>query len=158
VLPRADQLFAQPRQRFDYASERLGHALRRNLREHRRAFAEAATLLRPRAVASQIAAGRERVQALGQRLERGHNARLTQDRKRLESLIRVLDSVSYRGVLERGFALVRGPDGHVRRRAAAVVAGETLSVTFADGTREAVAGGTPKPRMPRPKAGQGTLF
>src|SRR5271154_1795075 len=30
ALPRADQLFAQPRQRFDVASERLGHALRRN--------------------------------------------------------------------------------------------------------------------------------
>ena len=37
ALPRADQLFAQPRQRFDYAAERLGQALRRNVQEHRRA-------------------------------------------------------------------------------------------------------------------------
>ncbi len=50
VLPRADQLFAQPRQRLDHVGERLGHALRRNLQEHRRAFAAAAALLRPKAV------------------------------------------------------------------------------------------------------------
>ncbi len=45
VLPRADQLFAQPQQRLDVASDKLGSALRRNLQEHRRAFGEAAALL-----------------------------------------------------------------------------------------------------------------
>jgi exodeoxyribonuclease VII large subunit len=158
VLPRADQLFAAPRQRFDYVSERLGHALRRNLQEHRRSLVETATLLRPKAIAGQIAAGRERAAALGQRLARAQTARLEQDRRRLEALARVLDGVSYVGVLERGFALVRGADGHVRRRAASVASGETLSLTFADGAREAVAGGTPRPRATKPKPGQGDLF
>ena len=36
----------------------------------------------------------------------------------------MLDSVSHKSVLERGFALVRGEDGKVRRRAAAVKPGE----------------------------------
>jgi exodeoxyribonuclease VII large subunit len=70
----------------------------------------------------------------------------------------VLDGVSYVGVLERGFALVRGFDGHIRRRAASVATGETLSLTFADGAREAVAGGAPRPRPAKPKPGQGDLF
>jgi exodeoxyribonuclease VII large subunit len=164
VLPRADQLFAQPRQRFDAASEKLRNALRRNLQEHRRAFAEASALLRPKPIGQHILVCAERTSVLGQRLQRSFTARLSEDRKRLEATTRVLDSVSYKGVLERGFVLVRGADGHVRRRAEAVAAGEALSLTFADGVREAVAGGTPsakpapKPRDTKPKPGQGTLF
>jgi len=163
VLPRADQLFAQPRQRLDYAGERLGRALLKNLQEHRRAFTKAAVLLRPRAVTGEIMACRERVTNLAQRMERCHRAGIERERKKLESITRVLDSVSYRGVLERGFVLVRGGDGHVRRRAGQVGSGEVLALTFADGTREAVAGGPPKsvssgPRVTKPKAGQGSLF
>src|SRR5213075_2495996 len=45
VLPRADQLFAEPRQRLDIAGERLGHALRRNLQKHREGFLETASQL-----------------------------------------------------------------------------------------------------------------
>ncbi|MGH6870326.1 MAG: exodeoxyribonuclease VII large subunit [Rhizomicrobium sp.] len=158
VLPRADQLFAQPRQRLDLAGERLGRALLRNLQEHRRAFTKASALLRPRVVSAEIANGRERVGVLAQRMARAQRGRVGQDRKRLEAVARVLDSVSYKGVLDRGFALVRGEDGHVRRRAASVSSGERLSLAFADGTRDAVADGAPKPRVTKPKAGQGTLF
>jgi exodeoxyribonuclease VII large subunit len=165
VLPRADQLFAQPQQRLDVASDKLGSALRRNLQEHRRAFAEAAALLRPRPIRHHITVCGERTDVLGKRMHRAFRARLNEDRKKLESLSRVLEGISYRGVLERGFALVRGADGNIRRRADAVKSGERLSLTFADGEREAVAGGAPtgtpaapKPRVTKPKAGQGDLF
>jgi len=161
VLPRADQLFAQPRQRYDHAAERLGGALRRNLQEHRRAFTEVAALLRPRPISRHIGVCGERTEALGRRLARSQTARLTEARQRLDALGRVLDGVSYRGALERGFALVRGPDGRVRRRAAQVVSGEALSLTFADGDVGAVAAGapaTPKPRSRAKPGGQGSLF
>ena len=165
VLPRADQLFAQPQQRLDVASDKLGSALRRNLQEHRRAFGEAAALLRPRPIRHHITVCGERTGALANRMERAFRARLSEDRKKLESLSRVLEGISYRGVLERGFVLVRSTDGSIRRRADAVQAGERLSLTFADGTREATAGGasTPPPaasktHMTKPKAGQGDLF
>jgi exodeoxyribonuclease VII large subunit len=161
ALPRADQLFAQPRQRFDLASERLGHALRRNLQVHRRAFTEAATLLRLKTIASKISRGAEQSDALLRRLERVFGTNLQRRRAQLEGLSRVLDGVSYRAALERGFALVRGADAHVRRRAASVQTGEKLTITFADGTVEASVGTTSDPR-PKPvrttKPGQGTLF
>jgi exodeoxyribonuclease VII large subunit len=160
VLPRAEQLFAQPRQRFDAASDKLRNALRRNLQEHRRAFAETSALLRPKPIGHHIKVCGERTDVLGRRLQRSFTARLSEDRKRLEATARVLDSVSYRGVLERGFALVRGADGRVRRRAAELVSGEHLALTFADGERAAMVGGEPKQksREAKPKAGQGTLF
>jgi exodeoxyribonuclease VII large subunit len=73
-----------------------------------------------------------------------------------------MDSVSYRSVLERGFVLVRSESGKIRRRAEAVLAGETLALTFADGTRMAVAEGSAVPKMkkrPRkPDDEQDSLF
>ncbi|MGN6517199.1 MAG: exodeoxyribonuclease VII large subunit [Rhizomicrobium sp.] len=163
VLPRPEQLFAQPRQRLDVASDKLGGALRRNLQEHRRSFVEAAALLRPRPIRHHIAVCGERTEALATRLERCFSARVREDRKRLESLSRILEGISYRGVLDRGFVLVRGGDGSIRRRAEAVKPGERLSLIFTDGEREAVAGGAtvpaaPKSRMTKPSGNQGDLF
>jgi exodeoxyribonuclease VII large subunit len=164
VLPRADQLFAQPRQRFDYASEKLVSALRRNLQEHRRAFLEASALLRPKPIRHHITVCGERTGMLGSRLERAQRMRLARMRAELDNASRVLESLSYKGVLERGFALVKGPDGAIRRRADAVKSGERLTLTFADGTREATAGGAAtapapaKPRASKPSGNQGDLF
>ena len=65
-------------------------------------------------------------------------------------------SVSYRGVLERGFALVRGEDGTIRRRAADDrKPAKHLSLTFADGegcgratVRRMAKNATTNPRKP----------
>jgi exodeoxyribonuclease VII large subunit len=162
VLPRAEQLFSAPRQRLDITGERLATALRVNLQEHRRRLVETAAVLRPSRISRQFAIGAERLDKLAQRLNRAQRGRLVENRKQLDGLGRVMDSVSYRSVLDRGFVLVRGEYGSVRRRAETVVSGEHLSLAFADGTRSAVADGptTPKPKS-RPKGsggGQESLF
>ena len=159
ALPRADQLFAQPRQRFDIAAERLRHALVRNLQEHRRAFAETATLLRPQLLGANLARDRERGHVLERRLMQAGAARLQSDRRHLDLLARLLSGISYRAVLERGFALVRSGDGAVRRRAETVSAGERLLLTFADGDVDVIAGASAKPVKRRPPSGgQGSLL
>ena len=167
ALPRAEGLFANPRQRFDRAADNLASALRRNVQEHRRAFIETAALLRLAALARRIETGAERTAALSHRLERCFGARIAQWRGRASSAGRLLESVSHKAVLERGFVLVRGSDGAIRRRAAQLVADERLTLTFADATvparSEAVrseAGAAPPPRKTggRKREGQGTLF
>ena len=163
VLPRAENLFAGPRQRLDAASDKLQHGLRRNLQVHAVKFNRTAAQLRDRMLKDRMAVCGERVGALGERATRAQKTRLAQQRRRLESLSRLLDSVSHKSVLERGFALVRGEDGSVRRRASALQAGESLTLTFADGDAKAVAGwgeGEAKPKMPKKKPGidQGSLF
>ena len=87
----------------------------------------------------------------------------------------MLDAVSYRGVLERGFALVRDEAGHPLHAAADVGPGTRLELEFSDGRVAATAGidrpvlmqperPKPAPRGPRvPKravksADQGSLF
>ncbi len=162
ALPRADQLFAVVRQRFDHASERLGHALGRNLAEHRRALAESSALLRPATVARLVTLGRERSEGLARRLVRGQEVRLRRLRDRLVASTRLLETVSHRSVLARGFALVRGEQGQIHRRAAAVGEGEHLSLVFVDGEVKAQAEGAKPAVRPRARtrAGddQGTLL
>lgn len=94
------------------------------------------------------------------RLNQIHSARLAQARRHIDSLARVLDGVSYKGALERGFALVRGADGRVRRRAGQIASGEALSLTFVDGDVAAVAAGTPPKTKARKddRGGQDSLF
>jgi len=163
VLPRPEALFAIPRQRLDHAGEKLAGSLRRNLSEHRAGFLKTAALLRRRAIDDRIALGRERAAALQIRARRAQAARLAEAGKHLSGLARVLDGISYRAVLERGFALVKGADGTLRRRAGAIAAGEGLTLTFADGAVKATAGeGEGKPRTPpktkKSPTDQGSLF
>ncbi len=158
VLPKAESLFAGPRQRLDQASERLGQSLRKNLQVHRVQFSRAEAQLRDRMLKDRMMVFGERLKALGERSRRAQTARLAQAKKHLDGLTRVLDSVSHKSVLERGFALVRGEDGNVRRRAAAVKPGEALTLTFADGDKPAVAeGGSGKAKSKKP-LDQGSLF
>jgi exodeoxyribonuclease VII large subunit len=174
VLPRADQLFAGPRQRLDIAGERLGHALRRNLQKHREDLLEASAHLRPRALTERIAVCGERTKVLDARMTKAQSVRLDALRSSLDGLDRVLESVSYRSVLDRGFALVRGTDGRLHRRAAGVATGEALTIAFTDGEIAATAGEPgavtpprrpPEPARPKPAArpkptsgNQGSLF
>jgi exodeoxyribonuclease VII large subunit len=158
VLPKAESLFAGPRQRLDQASERLGQSLRKNLQVHRVQFSRAEAQLRTRMLKDRMTVCGERVAALGTRAERAQRARLAQARRQLDGLTRVLDSVSHKSVLERGFALVRGEDGKVRRRAASVKPGEALTLTFADGDKPAVAEGGPARAKGKKPIDQGSLF
>ena len=162
VLPRADQLFAQPRQRFDQAAERLGRGLGQNLQAHRRVFLETATQLQPRAIKAHIRLLDERTKAYAGRLMQIQSSRIAEARRKVDALGRVLDGVSYKGALERGFALVRGEGGRIRRRAAQIASGEMLSLTFADGECAAVASGPPAPGKPKSRGkttgNQGSLF
>jgi exodeoxyribonuclease VII large subunit len=159
VLPRPDSLFAQPRQRFDVAAEKLSGALRRNLQVHRAELARTAALLRPLVIARRFVVARDRILALEARARRAHQTHHAAATRALAALARVLDGISYRAVLERGFALVRGEDGKVRRSAAAIAGGEALTLVFADGESTAVATGSKPDRRPKkPGADQGSLF
>jgi exodeoxyribonuclease VII large subunit len=162
VLPQADQLFAQPRQRFDHMAEKLRQALSQNLVAHARAKDRVVARLSAGSIKSHIRLLGERTMAYGRRLNQIESAWVAESRRHIEALGRVLDGLSYKSALERGFALVRGEDGTIRRRAGQVTSGEALSLTFADGDVAAMASGpavmgTPKSRG---KAGgnQGSLF
>jgi len=162
ALPRPDSLFALPRQRFDSSSGRLRTALFQNLQRHAGRFARVSALMRPRIIATEIGRGRESVADFEARLTRAFRHRVRRAESSLDACVRVLDSLSYRAVLARGFVLVRGADGALKRRASAVRPGEALTLTFSDGEKKATAAGPASPRPARMgffrSKGQGDLF
>ncbi|MGH6972539.1 MAG: exodeoxyribonuclease VII large subunit, partial [Caulobacteraceae bacterium] len=158
ILPRPEQLFARSRQRLDQAGERLGLAVGRNLEMHRARLVQARALLRARAIVTRIRHAREALANLGARSLRCQRVHMAKDRTRLETFVRMLESVSYRAVLERGFVLVKGADGRLRRRAREIRTGEHLSLGFADGEESVHAEGAARKSGKKPPGGQGRLF
>jgi len=200
ALPTADTLLSIPRQRVDACADRLPRALRANAQVHHTAFSRISGRLTPQLLRGQVerrraryaaAAGLlaaslrhnaeaqrtriarnfERVAVLAGRAERAVLTLLDRRAARLERAGQLLAALSYHGVLARGFALVRGPEGQPLRTAAAVAPGVGLDIEFQDGhvraraetgateQREPVAMRRPKPRRrPTSGEGQGSLF
>jgi exodeoxyribonuclease VII large subunit len=118
---------------------------------------------------SQLARARERIVAFHERAKLAVGALLQNRLARVERAERLLAAVSYRGVLARGFALVRDGEGQPLRAAAAVRPGLPLDIEFADGHVRAKAEGASssapppapagaKPRRGGGNPGQGSLF
>ena len=153
--------------------ERLGPLLIE--RPRRGANAAGRGLVREGSVLARRRAERgQSVARLATRLGRAYADGLEVRASRLVALWRHAAAVSYRGVLARGFALVRDERDASVRRAADVGEAERLTIEFVDGTVAAVAGqgAAREPRsypatvLPRPKRaggarggeGQGSLF
>jgi exodeoxyribonuclease VII large subunit len=126
---------------------------------------EAALLARRR---GEQAAGLTRLAA---RMTRAYDERLQSRRAQLFSAGQLLGAMSYRGVLSRGFALVRDETQRPLWRAEDTRQAQRLEIEFADGKIGAIAGGrvgpplTPPALLPRRRArsdkdaeGQGSLF
>jgi len=198
ALPSAEELFSLPRQRLDHSSARLTlqtlhtriarerqqiallaqrsrQCLRHGMERRRERFEQlslrlaAARFAYANARRTQIERARERTLALFARARLAATALLQNRAARVERAGRLLTAVSYRGVLARGFALVRASDGKPLHSAAAVTSGLQLSIEFADGRVRATADG-PSAAAPMPTSapakpprrgggeGQGSLF
>lgn len=112
-----------------------------------------------RAGVAQLARRREQLTVLHQRGLRALSGELKARHRRLAAMDQVLRALSYRGVLARGYALVRDEQGRAVHAAAQVGSGMRLELEFADGRIGAVADGgsrAPEPKKaPRPDAGRG---
>ena len=142
VLPRAESLFAAPRQRLDQAGDKLGQALAPQPAGASRANSRkaAAQLRGPHAEGPHDGVRRAAARRWATRADAGADAHGWRRRGGNWMGWRgCWTAFPIKSVLERGFALVRGEDGKVRRRAAAMKPGEALTLTFADGETPAVA-------------------
>jgi exodeoxyribonuclease VII large subunit len=186
ALPGPDALFATKRQRLDLASAMLKPALAHNARDHERRYRETCRAFERLSPTMRLAGHRVRLEALGERLAasrqslaRAERARIERCRERLGTLAAqaqratltllhrrrdrlasaaaLLNSLGYKAVLARGYALVRDSGDRPVRNAAAVMPGQALAIEFADGTVKATVEGGRK-RKPSGQAVQGRLF
>src|SRR5919112_2404750 len=89
-----------------------------------------------RAERTRIGQCREAAERVHERLAPAPRAPAQRKRARVVAIAKLFDSLNYKSVLARGFALVRDAAGAPVRRAANVGAGQPLAVEFADGTVE----------------------
>lgn len=133
ALPRPDEILALVRQHFDSASGRLRQALRANTREHGARLARIAPRLTLAPVRTLIANERRSLELSGRRAGQALLQMVAFRRQRLEGVCKLVESLSYRSVLRRGYALVRDETGATVHAAAGIQRGQALRLEFADG-------------------------
>jgi exodeoxyribonuclease VII large subunit len=169
-LPKPDQLLALASQRFDAVSGRLGGALGVFSERARTRLAAAAGRFRPALLRAETGRLAERSDNLARRLGLAMQRRRQDAAQSLAQPAKLLEALSHRATLARGFALIRASDGALKRAAADVAPGEVLTIQFHDGDRSVHADGEAAPQpaaqpasKPRAKTrdgggGQGSLF
>ncbi|HEX8662822.1 MAG TPA: exodeoxyribonuclease VII large subunit [Beijerinckiaceae bacterium] len=144
--------------------DRPAAALRRQIEARRERLPRVADRL-GQTIAAQLDRHRERLPRAASRMEQLFSIQRERRQQRLTVAAQLLESYSYKSVLERGFALVRDAEGKPVRRAAGVRPGDALAIEFADGIARATAeggaeggGGKPARRKASAPPRQGTLF
>src|SRR5258705_3694662 len=149
---------AQANHRLTVSGERIRLSARALLRNRRDRFAglevrlKASKLSNAQAQRNAIARDRERTQRLAERARRALLTAMQRLDARVAHSGQLLSALSYRGVLARGFALVRDEHGHAVHAAAAIGPSAHLTIEFADGRVGATADAD-RPQATAPAAG-----
>ena len=161
-LPRPLDLLNIARQRLDLAAQHLTSSLRDLGQQKRLRFERAAARMSPNALRAELRHARSQLTPPSERLVPAYRGILARNAERLTSLGKLLDSVSYRRILDRGFALLQDDAGHIVRSKDAVRPGQALTAEVSDGNFGVSVSGAPaqrkKARPPRDDGGQTSLF
>jgi exodeoxyribonuclease VII large subunit len=118
-------------QHFDHLSERLGPALLKDVQQKHTKLVQ---------ISSRLPHPRQRLEQAAQSLAFQHqsltrlSARLLEPAStRLEQAGKLLEVLSFRGVLKRGYAVVRGEDGSIVSQTAQARPGDQLQIEVSDG-------------------------
>ncbi|MCF4097779.1 exodeoxyribonuclease VII large subunit [Maritalea mediterranea] len=157
ALPKAQDLTNVPRQRFDMATMRLGNALNQFVDRKRASYSQISARLSPHGLRQKQQNFSGQLQSLSARLRPAALATFERKQTKIENLGKLLDSLSHKKALERGFALVTDAEGNLVRSATTPEKGEGLNVQFADGDLGVIVADAPpakaKPKSkPKPKA------
>jgi exodeoxyribonuclease VII large subunit len=167
---------AEKRQMLNERMVRAERRVERLLSESRKRLSNADVSLRsmPARLATQTGRARDHLANLSWHADTAIRHQLVRARGELVAQDRVLQSLSYKNVLKRGYAVVRDEEDKPVSLAAALSAGKAISVEFADGRIGAVTGEgvseasstppspakkrPPKAQVPGDPPKQGSLF
>lgn len=157
--------FAEQTRGVTMLGQRLPRALEAFLRERRMAFARRADRLAPEPLLRRVVLAKSAITQLDRRRDQAVRLLIERAKRRGQELDRLMRTLSYESVLERGFAIVFDAEGNPVKRAAGVAQGERLAIRFRDGDVAATAeDGKAPARSAAPKksppgsSGQGDLF
>ncbi len=122
-------------QNFDYLSDRLAHALQSQVQHKRTALLQVAGQLpHPR---QRIAQAAQALAFQSESLSRSARRFTSDSAQRLGQAGKLLEVLSFRGVLKRGFAVVRDEKGAIVSKAGQVPAGTALQIELDQGSLKA---------------------
>lgn len=124
-------------QTLDAMSASMASALNRqlkNARNHLNVLAASPVLRSPTGYFEQK---EKTLELYKSRLTLAQNRRIAGKNQRFIALVSKLDAMSPLKVLSRGYAVAKGPDGHILRTARAVETGDRITVMLSDGTLSA---------------------
>lgn len=162
ALPTPSDILGMVQQRFDDLCDRLPRALSYIARSKESALNRISGSLTPGRLFQTVSFQNKGLQTLGARLAPAFNRSLATKSEKLTSNGRVLDSLSFERVLDRGFVLVENAQGMPVSKAVDLSEGDRVALRFTDGRQAAqIVGGdsatpTPAPttqkKKSRPKA------
>jgi exodeoxyribonuclease VII large subunit len=151
-------LLAHAQQRFENVAARMQTALGNLLQSRAQQLNAASGKLNPALMLQGITRHEADMQAYAQRMQRLWQRHLQDKAKQVEQASRLLDTMDFRKVLSRGYALVRDEAGRVVKDAALIATGQVYQVQFAEGEAD-MQRTEPAARKPAKKEpAQGQLF
>lgn len=155
-LPKPADLLSLNRQRLDEMGERLPRALRHVAERCEMKLQGASRLLRPEMLMRDIAREGEKLQRTSDRLTHGATRVYADKGRGFEATSRLFDSLNYKSVLERGFAVIRDDNGKALTEAGSIAINDALDIELKDGHVAAQAvGGMPPVSKKKKKALKG---
>jgi exodeoxyribonuclease VII large subunit len=134
------RLLEGPTQSLDRCAERLRAALSLYIKQEQTKLAHASGGLRAATIRARIGECEARLKEETRAL-RGAGSRLLEPpRQRLALASKLLENLSYKSALQRGYAVIRDGGGHAVESAAATTSGSRVGIEFRDGTVGAVIG------------------
>lgn len=161
-LPKPSELLALSAQRFDELGDRLPRALKVSVERQAMKLDTVKRLLRPETLKLDINRASDQLKMTEERMSRAMSNLIAQKRGGYENPARLLESLSYQSVLERGFAVIRDDKGNALSDGKRVSNGAKLGIEFRDGMVDVMAtSGSPKSKKkkkPQEHSDQGQLL
>lgn len=132
-LPKPVQLLQTASQRLDDWGERLQGILPAFLARKEQQLIMLAGHLKPQSLQLEIAKKQERLLELQSRLQVGVARNIEARTEKFANLVSLLESVNYKKILARGFALVKGADGKLVTTVLEAKNHNDLAIIFSDG-------------------------
>lgn len=133
-----ERIFDLRTQRLDYAATRLSHSLEKRVQIAQNSLLKTSSrLLHPGQMVSMAGKNLDFVTS---RLQRSYAHSLSTAAQRLDSSAKLLEVLSFKSVLGRGFALVRNEDGLPVQSCHEVSRGDLIRIELKDGTINSVVG------------------
>ncbi len=160
-------MLAEKVQHLDHLENRLRQSVGTMVSLKQQRFVGASAQLRPEVLTRGFRQFRERLGNFETRMTQSVKVRADRSSDRLNAASRMLESLSFKRVLSRGYAIVQDDAGKVISSVENATAGKAVTVRLSDGEAPAVFGGDPvkaSPAKPKkkekndPSPEQGTLL